>query len=35
MPNMSLGMNGLIADTTIFFKLNLSNLFNYRVSKLA
>jgi len=32
MPDMSLGMNGLIADTTIFFNLILSSLFNYRVS---
>ena len=30
MPDMSLGMNGLIADTNDFSNLNLNNLFNYR-----
>ena len=30
MPDMCLGMNGLIADTNDFSNLNLNNLFNYR-----
>ena len=30
MPDMSLGRNGLIADTNDFSNLNLNNLFNYR-----